>query len=592
MYHVAAAARVITIARTVTEIHHMRMTRRPLGLAAVLLFAGGAGAQSVLFTVHGDNASDTAGQSVDVVGDVNGDGFDDVMVGAWRDDNTGADAGSVRVVSGKTGATLFVINGDVAGDHMGFGSSGAGDVNGDGFADVCAAADEANVGGMSNIGSAKIVSGQTGNVLFTVTGTNAADLFGWSSAAAGDVNGDGFGDVIIGALNDDTTGLTNCGSATVISGQGGVLFTFFGGAASDNLGDSVGAAGDTNGDGFLDLIAGAPNADPNGSASGRATVFSGKDGSILRQIDGDSAGDRLGDSVDGAGDVDLDGFADLVAGAPMDDPAGGSNAGTARVVSGRTGAILFTFGGDSAGDQFGGGVRIADDVNLDGYADVVVGARADDNTASGAGSVRIFSGRDGVALYTFDGDSAGDALGVSVGAGGDLNGDGFPDVIAGATGDDNGGTGAGSARAWSLVPAGVTSFGVGTPGCDGAQSLTGVGVPSVGNANFELVGYPGPANQPGYLVVTDAADGPGSDPLGVGAIFHLALPPAASFFVVLPSTHDANGSYRAPVPIPNVPAFASFIAYFQHFSIWPQPCVGLGAFNLSSSAGARVTIQP
>lgn len=564
-----------------------------LALAALVVSAPTAVAQKVLHTVHGDSASDTFGQSIDIIGDADGDGFDDFMVGGWRDDNGGSDSGRVRVVSGKTGATLFVVDGDLVGDHMGYGSSGAGDVNGDGFADVCAAADEANVGGVNNIGSAKIVSGQTGTVLHFVTGTSANDLFGWSSAAVGDVNGDGFDDVLIGALLDDTTGLSNCGSATLVSGQNGaVLYTLFGGAANDNLGDDVGRAGDVNGDGFPDLIAGAPSADPNGGTSGRATVFSGMDGSVLMHIDGDSAGDRLGDSVDGGVDVDADGFDDLVVGAPQDDPASGANAGTVRVVSGKTGAILHSFGGDSAADQLGGAVRGAGDVNRDGYGDVVAGARLDDDNGGASGTVRVWSGRDGAVLYTFAGDSTGDTLGTSVGAGGDLNGDGWPDVVAGATGDDDGGNGAGSARAWSLVPVGVQPFGAGTAGCAGPQSLTGNRVPRIGDAGFELIGSVGPASTAGFLLISDKADGAGSDPFNVSATIHVGVPPTATLFALLPSTHDAVGSYRTALALPNLPSLIGFFVYAQHASIWPAACAGLGPANVSTSNAVRLTLQP
>ncbi|MCH8165935.1 MAG: FG-GAP repeat protein [Planctomycetes bacterium] len=154
-------------------------------------------------------------------------------------------------------------------------------------------------------------------------------------------------------------------------------------------------------------------------ARGQATLFT---------FDGDSAFDQFGFSVSGAGDVNADGFADLIVGAYRDDN-NGSTSGSARVFSGLDGSVLYTFNGDSAGDQFGFSVSGAGDVNADGFADLIVGATVDDNNGPFSGSARVFSGLDGSILFT-------------------VNGDGFADLIVGAVGDNNA---AGSARVISPV---------------------------------------------------------------------------------------------------------------------------------------------
>ena len=289
-------------------------------------------------------------------------------------------------------SVLYTFDGDSPDDRFGVSVSGAGDVNGDGIPDLIVGADQ-SVFGTVSAGYARVFSGGDGSVLYTFDGDSKQDLFGWSVSGAGDVNGDGFDDVIVGAPGDDNNGIGS-GSARVFSGlDGSVLYTFNGNTADDRFGTSVSGAGDVNGDGFDDLIVGAYGDDNNGSGSGSARVFSGVDGSILYTFDGDSIQDSLGLSVSGAGDVNGDGFDDVIVGAYGDDN-NGSQSGSARVFSGMDGSVLYTFDGDSVADVFGYSVSGVGDVNGDGFADLIVGAFGDDNNGDKSGSARVFSGCD------------------------------------------------------------------------------------------------------------------------------------------------------------------------------------------------------
>ncbi|MCH7879867.1 MAG: FG-GAP repeat protein, partial [candidate division Zixibacteria bacterium] len=179
-------------------------------------------------------------------------------------------------------------------------------------------------------------------------------------------------------------------------------YYFTGEAAGDVFGISVSGAGDVNNDGFADLIVGALPNDAGGSNAGRAYVYSGQTGALLHTFTGEAAGDWFGHSVSGAGDVNNDGFADLIVGGPGNN-AGGGNAGRAYVYSGQTGALLHTFTGEAAVDFFGFSVSGAGDVNNDGFADLIVGAYRNDAGGSDAGRAYVYSGQTGALLHTFTG---------------------------------------------------------------------------------------------------------------------------------------------------------------------------------------------
>jgi hypothetical protein len=421
-----------------------------LFVSFVLIAATTASAQVVhlpIYLFNGEAVNDQFGISVSGAGDVNNDGLDDLIVGAWRNDNNGQDSGSAQVFSGADGAILHTFNGDAAFDLFGSSVSGAGDVNNDGFDDVIVGADRNN----GNRGIARVFSGADGSVLHTFFGDGAGDQFGFSVSGAGDTNNDGFDDLIVGALLDDNNG-ADSGSARVLSGaNGAILYSRNGDGPGDQFGVAVSGAGDVNNDGFDDFVVGARFDDNSASNSGSARVFSGATGATLFTFNGDGAGDSFGVSVSGAGDLNNDGFADLIVGAHMDDNNGG-NSGSARAFSGATGAVLYTLNGDGAGDEFGYRVDGAGDVNNDGFDDLIIGAYLDDNHGTDSGSARVFSGSTGATLFTLIGDASSDLFGCSVSGAGDVNGDGFADLVVGVYGDDNRGTDSGSARVFFSVP--------------------------------------------------------------------------------------------------------------------------------------------
>jgi len=318
--------------------------RACLALAAAVASGAGASAQFPAYVVPGDADGDFFGQSVGDAGDVNADGYGDFVAGASRDSSLAFNAGSATVFSGLDGAVLHRFDGGAGGDTFGAAVAGAGDVDADGFDDVIVGA-PLHSGGVGPIqGEMTVFSGLTGAVLYYEEGVNAT--------------------------------------------------SFYGGA--------VDGAGDLDGDGHDDFIVGAPNDDGNGSDSGIVYVYAGVDGTLMYQYSGDSNDDQLGTSVAGAGDVNGDGYDDFMAGAPFDDNNGPSS-GSARVWSGADGTLLYAFNGGGGEHRFGQAVAGVGDVNLDGYADFAVGAWRDSTNGVNAGSVTVYSGADGSVLYRFDG---------------------------------------------------------------------------------------------------------------------------------------------------------------------------------------------
>jgi hypothetical protein len=316
--------------------------------------------------------------------------------------------------------------GDSPGDLLGQSLAALGDLDGDGLADFVAGLPGDNPAGPDS-GAAKVLSGAAGHELLNLVGRARGERFGTSVALAGDLDCDGLPDVFVGAPGASPGGLRGAGSAQLFSGRNAeVIYSFFGTEQDGELGSAVVSAGDMDGDGLPEIAIGSPG---TRHGTGTVHVHSGADASILYTFHGDLPYDRFGAALAGASDVDGDGVSDLAVGAHQ--PAGRAP-GYARVLSGADASILYTFGGEEPGDGFGLAVALVGDLDGDGCAEVLVGAPFSDEMGAMAGSARLFSGKSGEPLCAFLGDRPADCLGIAVAGVGDVDGDGVPDLAAGA----------------------------------------------------------------------------------------------------------------------------------------------------------------
>ena len=327
--------------------------------AVYLLFGGELGSEPTRDLSEADHifigeaASDYAGRCVAGAGDVDDDGYDDFLIGAWGSDHAQSNAGSAYLLRGgpqgfsdtDLSSADVLLTGEEGSDYAGWSVAGAGDVDGDGTADLLIGA-HLNDDGGSNAGKAYLVlgSGLTSEELdladadHAFVGEESEDRAGWALSGAGDVDGDGYGDVLIGAhLNDD--GGRNAGKAYLVLGSelnGDSLdlaeadHRFIGEAEYDDAGFSVAGAGDVDGDGRGDLLIGADGNDEGADGAGKSYLIIGSSLGTTSTLDlseadynfvGENEADATGESLAGAGDVNGDGRDDLLIGALYSDDA-------------------------------------------------------------------------------------------------------------------------------------------------------------------------------------------------------------------------------------------------------------------------------
>ena len=327
------------------------------------------------------------GWPLDIAGDLDGDGTPELVIGErFAEVATASGAGRAHVVSGATGALLYSLQSPAPEPQglFGFAVARIQDQDGDGVPDLAigAPAEPAIVSGqrVERAGRVYVFSGARGVLLSTIQAPSPtfAAGFGRSLALLADVGGSEAGDLIIGELDASSDGRVYIATAS-----GGVLQTLE--PASPSAGAAFGAAvakvGDLDGDGFQEAIVGAPDAQGGTGAEGRVEIFSGRTGARLRTLDAiapSSApfGGQFGGAVGGAGDVDGDGTADVLVGAPAADVDAMPRAGVAAVFSGASGELLRVLSATEpeSGGGFGAAVLRADDLDGDGTPDVLVGA--------------------------------------------------------------------------------------------------------------------------------------------------------------------------------------------------------------------------
>ncbi len=531
------------------------------------LFHGSASglATSPAWYAESNQAGAGFGRSVATAGDVNHDGYSDVIIGVpWYDDGQTDEGGAYVYMGSATGLgtmPAWIGESNQAGASFGVSVSTAGDVNGDGYSDVIIGAYQYD-NGQTNEGRAFVYRGSaTGLVstgLWWVEGNQGEARLGYSVSTAGDVNGDGYSDVIVGADQYDNDSV-NEGRAFVYHGSatglGAAVWNVEGGHVGASLGSSVGTAGDVNGDGYSDVIVGAVGYGNGEASEGRALVYLGSASGLAAThawaVEGGQANAALGTSVGTAGDVNGDGYAEVIVGAPGYDDDG-VDEGRALLfmgsASGPRPSPDWTGEGGQAQAYYGCSAGTAGDVNGDGLGDIIVGAFGYDNGQAEEGRALVYQGTtSGIATaagWVTEGNSSEARYGSSVAAG-DLNGDGYSDVAVGAPGFDGGEADEGRVQLFYGSSSGLATSPAWTAEGNQAGALFGssVALADVTRNGFAelIVGAPGASNGEALegraFVYAGSGGGPPSVPLWTAE----GNQAGAAFGTIVAGLEDVNG---------------------------------------------------
>jgi len=459
-----------------------------LGLLSLLFLASSGQAQSLRWMKAGSYSTQAYGRSVSSLADVNGDGYRDILIGDPLAEPLGSLNGEVHLVSGQDGSPIYTITGATTSSRIGEDVLGIQDVDGDGTEDFVITSDTEFPQVRSGIDGSFIRSLS----IFSSAGDQVVE-------SLGDIDGDGLRELIVGHQDFGT----NHGRVLVLRGSyvatgigPSLLWTRDGIQSFGFFGDEVANAGDVNGDGFDDVVAGGPAETGPSGECGIVYMLNGINGNVIHSLTVSTSCIGFGSELDSAGDWNQDGRADIVVGTRSDN-TGGSSAGAMRIYSGLTGGLLLEVFG-AASDRYGRAVLGGIDIDGDGHDEVLVGAYTKP-CATGRGTVHAFDPITNAIQADVCGASDANLFGGGLQAVGDVNGDGQQDFVV----TDSEAEPSLEARVYLFdgdCAGYVASFCDSTTHSGGSRAtITGSGSTSIATNSMALIARSCPANKPGLF---------------------------------------------------------------------------------------------
>ncbi|MFO0983556.1 MAG: integrin alpha [Planctomycetota bacterium] len=515
-----------------------------------------APAQAIYLAPQG-SASSEFGSCLCVAWDVTGDGVPELLIGAPGADPNGlANAGSVFLISPRTGQLLGEIDGTLVGEALGTSIAMLGDVNGESIPDFVIGSPYANQGGFQ-AGRVTLFSGGTFTAIRTHDGNQLGEVLGCKVAGPGDLDGDSVPDYLVAASGYSSGGHSSRGAVVAFSGAtGSELFRVEGDSDFDALGTALVAVPDLNGDGTDEFLAGAPGFDDGPSiGAGLVRMYSGANGSQMAERRGEQSGDNFGATIVLDADRTGDGKGEYLVGAPPADRNSLSNVGVVYLLTAYGLSILTAIEGSEANAYLGTSLCELGDIDGDGVADFALG---EPDVSNGTGALQVYSGLLRTLAYRLEASASGDAFAFAVTDLGDVDRDGYVDYAIGAP--FHGGGQVEIRR--GLVPA-LTITGTGQIG-----TIMSIHITSEVNQDF--------------LIIYDLNGGPVDSQFGT---FLIGFTP---YWGRSPKLYtDGFGHWQYDYSIPNDPALIGITFYMQAlvFTFYPPN----GSFLLSQ--GASITFS-